>query len=162
MAVATADPDVPIKVLSFDPTAAKWSTLFTVPTGGVLPKGPHRIDAVGSFITGDYAPTLIFGARTEAGLVNEGVFVARWTIPVALKGTSFVFADLRATPHLIIWGIVAGMLWAVANTLTVFAIRNVGLSVAFPLWNLNSLIGMFWGWLLFNELRGAGAKAPAR
>jgi drug/metabolite transporter (DMT)-like permease len=34
----------------------------------------------------------------------------------------------------------------------------VGLSVAFPLWNLNSLVGMFWGWLLFNELRGSGSR----
>ena len=50
------------------------------------------------------------------------------------------------------------MLWAVANTLTVFAIRNVGLSIAFPLWNTNSLVGLFWGWLLFNELRGSGAS----
>ena len=50
------------------------------------------------------------------------------------------------------------MLWAVANTLTVFAIRNVGLSIAFPLWNTNSLVGLFWGWLLFNELRGAGRR----
>ena len=83
-----------------------------------------------------------------------GVFVARWTVPVALKGTSYVWADLREKPHLIVWGIVAGMLWAVANTLTVFAIRNVGLSIAFPLWNINSLVGVFWGWLLFNELRG--------
>jgi drug/metabolite transporter (DMT)-like permease len=38
----------------------------------------------------------------------------------------------------------------------VFAIRNVGLSIAFPLWNTNSLVGLFWGWLLFNELRSAG------
>ncbi len=50
------------------------------------------------------------------------------------------------------------MLWAVANTLTVFAIRNVGLSIAFPLWNTNSLVGLFWGWLLFNELRGSSAR----
>ena len=50
------------------------------------------------------------------------------------------------------------MLWAVANTLTVFAIRNVGLSIAFPLWNTNSLVGLLWGWLLFKELRGAGAR----
>jgi drug/metabolite transporter (DMT)-like permease len=46
----------------------------------------------------------------------------------------------------------------VANTLTVFAIRDVGLSVAFPLWNINSLVGLFWGWFLFNELRGAGRR----
>jgi drug/metabolite transporter (DMT)-like permease len=85
-----------------------------------------------------------------------GVFVARWTVPVALKGTGYVLADLREKPHLIIWAIVAGMLWAVANTLTVFGVRNVGLSIAFPLWNINSLVGLFWGWLLFKELRGSG------
>jgi drug/metabolite transporter (DMT)-like permease len=50
------------------------------------------------------------------------------------------------------------MLWAVANTLTVFAIRDVGLSIAFPLWNTNSLVGLFWGWLLFHELRGCAAR----
>ena len=61
-----------------------------------------------------------------------GVFVARWTVPMALKGTSYVWLDLKEKPHLIVWAILAGMLWAVANTLTVFAIRNVGLSIAFP------------------------------
>jgi drug/metabolite transporter (DMT)-like permease len=87
-----------------------------------------------------------------------GVFVARWTVPMALKGTSYILQDLREKPHLIVWAILAGMLWAVANTLTVFAIRDVGLSIAFPLWNTNGLVGLFWGWLLFNELRGAGAR----
>ena len=87
-----------------------------------------------------------------------GVFVARWTLPTLLKGTGYVLHDLRARAHLVIWAILAGALWAVANTLTVFAIRDVGLSVAFPLWNINSLVGLFWGWFLFNELRGAGAR----
>jgi drug/metabolite transporter (DMT)-like permease len=107
-----------------------------------LAEAPTKLVTVG------FTPFLI-----SLGMVM-GVFVARWTIPVALKGTSYVWADLREKPHLIVWGIVAGMLWAVANTLTVFAIRNVGLSIAFPLWNVNSLVGVFWGWLLFNELRG--------
>ena len=87
-----------------------------------------------------------------------GVFTARWTFPTLLKGTRYVFADLMEKKHLIVWAILAGMLWAVANTLTVFAIRDVGLTIAFPLWNTNSLIGIFWGWLLFGELRGADAK----
>jgi drug/metabolite transporter (DMT)-like permease len=91
-----------------------------------------------------------------------GVFVARWTVPMVLKGTPYIWADLREKPHLIVWAILAGMLWAVANTLTVFAIRNVGLSIAFPLWNTNSLVGLFWGWLLFNELKGAGASARSK
>jgi len=38
----------------------------------------------------------------------------------------------------------------------------VGLSVAFPLWNINSLVGLFWGWLLFKELRGAGARQATK
>jgi drug/metabolite transporter (DMT)-like permease len=87
-----------------------------------------------------------------------GVFVGRWTIPALLKGGNYVWRDLREKPHLIIWAVLAGMCWAVANTLTVFAIRDVGLSVAFPLWNANSLVGLLWGWALFHELRAGGAK----
>jgi glucose uptake protein GlcU len=87
-----------------------------------------------------------------------GVFTARWTIPTLLKGTRYVFADLALNKHLILNAILAGMLWAVANTLTVFAIRDVGLTIAFPLWNTNSLVGILWGRLLFGELKGASAR----
>ena len=78
------------------------------------------------------------------------------------KEPATCFADLFARKHLIVWAILAGALWAVANTLTVFAIRDVGLATAFPLWNTNSLIGLLWGVLLFRELRGAGAKNIAK
>jgi glucose uptake protein GlcU len=91
-----------------------------------------------------------------------GVFTARWTLPTLLKGTRFVFADLAQNKHLILNAVLAGMLWAVANTLTVFAIRDVGLTIAFPLWNTNSLVGIFWGWLLFGELKGAHSKNIAK
>jgi glucose uptake protein GlcU len=91
-----------------------------------------------------------------------GVFTARWTVPTLLKGTRQVFADLAEHRHLIPVAIVAGMLWAVANTLTVFAIRDVGLAIAFPLWNTNSLVGIFWGRVLFGELKGASAKNVAK
>lgn len=87
-----------------------------------------------------------------------GVFLARWSVPALVHGTSSVAADLRAAPHLIVWAILAGCIWAVANTLTIFAIRDVGLSIAFPLWNSNSLVGIFWGIVLFRELRGAEAR----
>src|SRR5215470_13434744 len=85
-----------------------------------------------------------------------GVFLARWSLPALILGTSSVRADVRRAPHLIIWAVLAGCLWAVANTLTIFAIRDIGLSIAFPLWNSNSLLGIFWGFLFFNELRQAG------
>ena len=91
-----------------------------------------------------------------------GVFVARWTFPTLLKGTSFVAADLASKRHLIVWALLAGALWAVANTLTVYAIRDVGLAVAFPLWNANSLVGLFWGRILFRELEGAGSRVFLR
>jgi len=87
-----------------------------------------------------------------------GVFTARWTVPTLLKGTRYVFADLAENKHLIPTAILAGMLWAVANTLTVFAIRDVGLTIAFPLWNTNSLVGILWGRVLFGELKGASTR----
>ena len=85
-----------------------------------------------------------------------GVFLARWSVPALILGTSSVRADVRRAPHLIIWAVLAGCLWAVANTMTIFAIRDIGLSIAFPLWNTNSLLGILWGFLFFNELRQAG------
>jgi drug/metabolite transporter (DMT)-like permease len=111
-----------------------------------LAEAPTKLVTVG------FSPFIV-----SLGMV-AGVFVARWTVPTLIKGTGYVWLDLREKVHLIVWAVLAGMLWAVANTLTVFAIRNVGLSIAFPLWNTNSLVGLFWGWLLFNELRGAGGR----
>src|ERR1700727_3088554 len=108
------------------------------------------------------APTKLVNAGFSPFAISlcmvAGVFTARWTFPTLLKGTSYVFADLVARKHLIVWAILAGALWAVANTLTVFAIRDVGLATAFPLWNTNSLIGLLWGRVLFRELEGAGIK----
>src|SRR3989454_999804 len=59
-------------------------------------------------------------------------------------------------PYTTLFRSLAGCLWAVANTLTIFAIRDIGLSIAFPLWNANSLLGIVWGAVFFNELHGAG------
>ena len=87
-----------------------------------------------------------------------GVFLARWSVPALIHGTSHVRSDVGQAPHLVIWAILAGCMWAVANTLTIYAIRDVGLSIAFPLWNSNSLLGILWGFLLFNELHYAGWK----
>ena len=116
--------------------------------------------AAGAWLGAAEAPTKLVTLGLSPFLISlamvSGVFVARWTLPTLMKGTGYVFADLREKPHLIVWAILAGALWAVANTLTVFAIRDVGISIAFPLWNTNSLVGVFWGWFFFRELRGAG------
>ena len=109
-------------------------------------------EAPTKLVTAGYSPFAI------SLCMVAGVFTARWTFPTLLKGTSYVFADLMEKKHLIVWALLAGALWAVANTLTVFAIRDVGLAVAFPLWNMNALIGLLWGRVLFCELKGASGK----
>jgi glucose uptake protein GlcU len=118
--------------------------------------------AAGVWLGAAEAPTKLVNSGLSPFAISlcmvAGVFTARWTVPTLLKGTRYVFADLAQNKHLIVNAVLAGMLWAVANTLTVFAIRDVGLTIAFPLWNTNSLVGILWGRLLFGELKGASAK----
>jgi hypothetical protein len=42
-----------------------------------------------------------------------GAFVSRWSLPALIRGTSDIGADVREAPHLVVWGILAGCLWAV-------------------------------------------------
>jgi drug/metabolite transporter (DMT)-like permease len=118
--------------------------------------------AAGAWLGGAEAPIKLVNADispiTVSLIMVCGVFLARWSVPAFIRGTGGLKADVRQAPHLIVWAILAGCMWAVANTLTIYAIRNVGLSIAFPLWNTNSLLGIFWGFLLFNELHYAGWK----
>ncbi len=122
--------------------------------------------AAGVWLGAAEAPTKLVDTGLSPFAISlcmvAGVFTARWTFPTLLKGTGFVFADLASKKHLIVWALLAGALWAVANTLTVFAIRDVGLAIAFPLWNANSLIGLFWARVLFRELQGARASVILR
>ena len=116
--------------------------------------------AAGAWLGGAEAPIKLVNSDispvTISLIMVFGVFLARWSVPAFIRGTSHVRNDVQQAPHLIVWAVLAGCMWAVANTLTIYAIRNVGLSIAFPLWNTNSLLGIFWGFLLFNELRHAG------
>ena len=113
----------------------------------------------GAWLGAAEAPTKLVTTGVSPFVVSlamvVGVFLARWSVPALIHGTSYIGADLRQAPHLVVWGVLAGCLWAVANTLTIFAVRDVGLSIAFPLWNSNSLLGILWGIVLFKELRGA-------
>ena len=118
--------------------------------------------AAGAWLGGAEAPIKLVNPNispiTVSLIMVCGVFLARWSVPAFIRGTAHLNADVRQAPHLIVWAILAGCMWAVANTLTIYAIRDVGLSIAFPLWNTNSLLGIFWGFLLFNELHYAGWK----
>src|SRR5207247_292056 len=115
--------------------------------------------AAGAWLGAAEAPTKLVTIGVSPLVISlimvVGVFLARWSVPALIRGTSAIRADVRQAPHLIVWAVLAGCLWAVANTLTVYAIRDIGLSIAFPLWNANSLLGILWGAVFFNELRGA-------
>ena len=121
--------------------------------------------AAGAWLGAAEAPTKLVSIGISPMVISLimviGVFLARWSLPALLLGTSSVRADVRRAPHLVIWALLAGCLWAVANTLTIYAIRDIGLSIAFPLWNSNSLLGILWGFLFFNELHQAGWRRLA-
>ena len=114
----------------------------------------------GAWLGAAEAPTKLVSVGVSPLVISLimviGVFLARWSLPALMVGTSSIRADVQRSPHLIIWALLAGCMWAVANTLTIFAIRDIGLSIAFPLWNSNSLLGIFWGFVFFRELRQAG------
>src|SRR5882724_5247475 len=97
--------------------------------------------AAGAWLGGAEAPVKMVSADvspiTVSLIMVLGVFLARWSVPALIRGTSDVGSDVRQAPHLVVWAVLAGCMWAVANTLTVYAIRDVGLSIAFPLWNAN-------------------------
>ena len=122
-----------------------------------MPGGGHGLGVVCALTAGVWlgaaeAPTKLVNSGLSPYAISlcmvAGVFTARWTVPTLLKGTRYVFADLGRNRHLILNAILAGMLWAVANTLTVFASRDVGLTIAFPLWNTNSLVGILGNYIL--------------
>ena len=116
--------------------------------------------AAALWLAGAEAPTKLVTVAVSPFVISFmmvlGAFLSRWSLPALILGTSGTFSDIRNVPHLIVWGVMAGCLWAVGNTLTVFAVRDIGLSIAFPLWNANSLIAIIWGTLLFKELHRAG------
>lgn len=111
------------------------------------------------WLAGAEAPTKLVTVAVSPLIISFmmvlGAFISRWSLPALIRSTADTFSDVRHVPHLIVWGIMAGCLWAVGNTLTIFAVKDIGLSLAFPLWNSNSLIGILWGTLLFKELHRA-------
>ena len=72
---------------------------------GRSPRSLHQLGvmcglAAGAWLGAAEAPTKLVTVGFSPFIVSlgmvAGVFVARWTVPVALKGTSFVMADLKA------------------------------------------------------------------
>src|SRR5258708_16280368 len=102
--------------------------------------------AAGAWLGAAEAPTKLVSIGISPMVISlimvVGVFLARWSVPALILGTSSVRADVRRAPHLIIWALLAGCLCAVANTMTIFAIRDICLRIAFPLWTSNTLLAI--------------------
>lgn len=148
---------------------ARTNTVKTEPTGiaGAEHARQRQLHKLGVFcgisaalwLAGAEAPTKLVTVSVSPFVISFmmvlGAFISRWSLPALVRGTRDTFTDTKYVPHLVVWGIMAGCLWAVGNTLTVFAVKDIGLSLAFPLWNSNSLIGIIWGIVLFKELHRA-------
>jgi hypothetical protein len=69
--------------------------------------------AAGAWLGAAEAPTKLVTAGFSPFLLSlgmvAGVFVARWTLPVMLKGTGYLLSDFRDKIHLVIWALLAGM-----------------------------------------------------
>src|ERR1700682_5113299 len=110
--------------------------------------------AAGAWLGAAEAPTKLVSIGISPIVISLimviGVFLARWRLPGLYPAPPSVRRDCRPAPAPVIWALLAGCLWAVANTLTIFAIRDIGLSIAFPLWDLNRLLRILLGFLFFH------------
>ncbi len=77
-------------------------------------------------------------------------------IAVAIGFSGLVISVILGYPlNLNIYGLLSGVLWAVANALSLVAITNLGLSKAVPLMgSLVVAVSFLWGALFFHELPG--------
>jgi hypothetical protein len=90
----------------------------------VKPRGAaslHRLRVISGLAAGAWLGARQAGQRRVLSVSDfpgdGGVFIARWTVPMLLKGTGYIALDIREKAHLLVWALLAGVLWAVANTL---------------------------------------------
>ena len=66
----------------------------------------------GAWLGAAEAPTKLVSIGVSPIVISlimvVGVFLARWSFPALILGTSSVRADVQRAPHLIIWALLAG------------------------------------------------------
>src|SRR5260370_16825081 len=87
--------------------------------------------AAGAWLGAAEAPTKLVRAGVSPVVISllmvVGVFLARWSVPALVRGTTQVYADARQAPHLIPWAILPGSFSALATTLPIFPIPAIPL-----------------------------------
>lgn len=87
-----------------------------------------------------------------SGTTNKLHYQALMGVGVLISGLILTFL-MKYSLQLNMYGIASGILWAVANLISLFAITNLGLSKAIPI--ISSLVvltSFLWGSLVFGEL----------
>ena len=79
--------------------------------------------AAALWLAGAEAPTKLVTVSVSPVVISFmmvfGAFISRWSLPALVQGTADTFRDVRHAPHLVLWGVFAGCLWAIGNTLAV-------------------------------------------
>src|ERR1700683_1826402 len=78
----------------------------------------------GAWLGAAEAPTKLVSVGISPVVISlimvMGVFLARWSVPALILGTSSIRADVKRTPHLIIWAVVAGWTLGVGDKVADF------------------------------------------
>src|SRR5258708_23151349 len=73
--------------------------------------GILSVFAAGAWLGAAEAPTKLVSIGISPMVISLimviGVFLARWSLPALILGTSSVRADIRRAPHLVIWALLA-------------------------------------------------------
>lgn len=85
---------------------------------------------------------------------SESLIQFQTLMSVGILLSGFIISLLVGFPlNFNIYGIIAGVFWAIGNTLALIAIKNLGLSKAVPLMSSIVILSTFlWGALVFGEL----------
>ncbi len=85
--------------------------------------------------------------------IKSDVSYSQFLMCLGVSITAFTVSILIGTPlNIGIWGIIGGIIWTIGNYLSLLAVKEIGISRAFPLWAINLLVAFAWGVLFFKEL----------
>jgi len=85
--------------------------------------------------------------------IKADVNYSQFLMCIGISITAFIVSIIIKTPLSIgLWGIIGGLMWVVGNYLSLIAVKEIGISRAFPLWIINVLVSFAWGVIYFKEL----------
>jgi len=98
-------------------------------------------------------------AGEQAQSINFIVSFGIGVLAITPIFATIYFTALRKMPnwdleHLLLPGILCGLMWNIGNGASIYATNSLGFTVGFPLAQCALLVGGFWGIVLFKEITG--------